>query len=201
MAVALVAVVEVTPSARVTLGRPDLQVLVDERIGGVAEEPAGDAGDVGDLARVKPLVPRSDNLTFIGNRGEQANDFACGTAVTHDQFQPVAWLGPVAFATEDFRVLAEVIGIQSDHNEPRAESIGKLSQRKIIMLGAISRCARIQERDLGPDLGMKALPKPLGRRLVVVDQVSLHERVAQNEAADRAFMSGSAPRQPQELVD
>src|ERR1017187_9934023 len=89
--------------------RADFQVLVDERIGRVAEKPAGDAGDVRDLARVMPLVPRPDYLPLEGDRGEQAKDFAF-PAVARDQLQPVSSLGPVAFTAEDFGVLTEIVG-------------------------------------------------------------------------------------------
>ena len=95
------------------------------------------------------------------------------------------FLVPVAITANNRGVLAEVVGVDPDHHKPRAESIGELADGVIIMLGAISQRARVQERDLGPDLGLKALPQPLGGRLVVPDQVALHERVAQDDSPDR----------------
>ena len=95
-------------------------------------------------------------------------------------------------------VACEIVAEDAHDDEMRAETIAVLDERVVILLGRITEMSRVEDRHLGLQVAFKVMAQAFGGRFIVAYEHSLHERVTENDAAQRRVELGlgtaQAPR-------
>src|SRR5206468_3461505 len=92
----------------------------------------------------------------------------------------------------------EVVRAGRDQDEARSEPVAVFGQGVEVLLGRVAEVARVEDRDAHAEPAPQLTPEAGRWRLVVADEIALHERVAQDDPPDRrrgvGLGSPAAPR-------